>query len=46
MVLKARTVCPTCSSAKITLGRPASDGSTPAMCEGCGTYFNVRTKVA
>lgn len=44
MVLKARDVCPVCSSAKVQRLGHTRDGSTRVRCEACGLDFSVPTE--
>ena len=44
MVLKARTTCPICESAKIEPLNKTRDGNTRMSCRSCGYVFEVPTE--
>jgi len=44
MVLKARTTCPVCESAKIEPLNRTADGRTKMKCWACGLTFDVPTE--
>ena len=45
MVLKARSTCPICESAKIEPLTKTQDGITKVNCRSCGYVFEVPTEV-
>lgn len=44
MVLKARTTCPICESAKLDAVSKTQDGTTKVRCRSCGHVFEVPTE--
>jgi len=45
MVLKARTACPICESARIERIAMTGDGNSLMSCRSCGHRFEVPTEV-